>query len=79
MHTKPESMRNGALVMMFSQEWDIVMNCLNLGFSFTQMLPHAPIPWFQIPDSSPPTQCADSTNDKIFYLRVPSHRVFSWC
>jgi hypothetical protein len=39
--------------MRLLQEWDIVLNCLNLGFLFTQMLPHAPIPEFQSCDSSP--------------------------
>lgn len=46
-------------------EWDIVLDCLNLGRSFTQMLHQAPKLWFQILDQDNPPMAKFSTCNPI--------------
>jgi hypothetical protein len=58
------------ITMRLLLEWDIVLDCLNLGRSFTQMLHQT-----TVPESQP----RRSTNGKVLYMRFHSHRVFSWC
>lgn len=74
MHTSHISMH----VSLFFK-WDIVLHCLILASFHTHAASsaHATVP--EPPTTKREKALTDSTNDKIFYLRVHSHRVLSWC